>query len=280
MRRSLAFLPILLAIGLIGCGSPGADQQPSPRQGSSAEAATPPVPAAPHVPAAAPADALAAAAALYAAGEPPLTLFDGEADQPRALDVVDCNEEARGIDPNGARPHSEEVVGRRVALLRRSLRLIGYSPAVIDGPLAEYASEAVRATDADSGQEGYARLAAALDRKRATLQPDLPPIRAEGGCGAAETPIIVKSRPTGGRVWLITKFAFDLCRARRLDAWDRIACDRWSEVGPDRAVQLSGNYVYQAEWPGGRRARGTRRIDPVAGEDDGDTPQIITVDQS
>ena len=281
MRCLPILLPTLLAIGLGGCGSGAADKEPSPQPVASIEATAAPVPAAPVLPAAAPGDALAIAAENYAAGESPLTLVDGDTDQSaRSFDVVDCNEEARGVDPNGAQPPHDEVVARRVALLRRSLRLVGYSPAVIEVPLADYARDAARADDPDRRQEGYARLATALDRKRAMLHPDLPPVRAEGGCGAAEVPIIVQSRPAGGRVWLITKFAFDLCNARRLNAWDRIACDRWSEVGADRPVQLSGSYVYQAEWPGGRRARGNRRIDPVADEDDGDKPQIITVDQS
>lgn len=273
-----AAVPLLFACLLSACGSSVPEQAPATNNAVEAIAPSPaPTPPPTATP---PADALAQAAADYAAGEKPLVLAEGMEGQPaRYFDVIDCNEEMRGAEPGEGPAHPDEVIARRVALLRRSLQLLGYSPAVIEEPLATYAAEAVHETDLESRQPDYQHLAAALEAKRAALQPDLPPIRAEGGCGAAETPILVRTRPAGGRVWLITKFAFALCRARHLDPFDRMACDRWREVGPDRPVQLSGNYVYQAQWPGGKSARGEQPIDPVMDEDDSDAPRIITIGQ-
>ena len=277
-RLTLAALAGVLAISLAGCDGARTEDESAAQPTANVDlaASTPSLPSV--TPPAATGDALASAAESYAADETPLGLVERDDGQPgRAFDVIDCGEEGRAVDPHDAPLQLGEIVARRVALLRRSLRLIGYSAAVIDQPLADYADAVARDPAPDHGDEPYARLAAALDSNRAALQPNLPPILAQGGCGAAETPIIVRSRPAGGHVWLITKFAFDLCRARRMDAWDRIACDRWSEIGPDRPVQLSGNYVYQVEWPGGRRTRGNRRIDATDADEDS-PPPIVTVD--
>ena len=281
MKNWQSILPVLIAVLLVGCGTSTDDKNAGSEANATvlAPAAMPATAPIPKPSAPAPSDALATAAEAFAAEQSPLSLVD-DGDEPptRYFDVIDCNEEIRDIDPGGAEAPANELVARRVALLRRSLRLAGYSPVVIEGPLAEYFSRAVHASG-DSAQQELGRLSTALETKRAASQPDLPPIRAEGGCGAAETPILVKTRPAGGRVWLITKFGFDLCRARLVNAWDRNVCDRWSEVSADRALRLSGNYVYQAKWPVGPPGRGNRRIDPVADDDDPEAPQTITVDQ-
>ena len=166
-----------------------------------------------------------------------------------------------------------------MALLARSLRLAGYRSDVTDPVLAQYRKTALNGgephDEADLKQLGA--LARDLDASRARLQPDLPPIRAIGGCGAAETPILVKTNPAGGRVWLITKFGFALCNARGIDGWNRTSCDRWFEADSDRPAELSGNYAYQARWPDGGAARGDKRIDPSSSDGDDDAPQIVTV---
>jgi hypothetical protein len=116
-------------------------------------------------------------------------------------------------------------------------------------------------------------LAGALEQQRASVQPAAPPIAFGGDCGAGETPFIVTTDPAGGRVWLTTKFSFDLCGVRRRDPWDVGQC-RWTELSPSQESYLSGRYVYQASWPDGASGRGVRAFD---GAGIGDGAEIVRI---
>ena len=115
-------------------------------------------------------------------------------------------------------------------------------------------------------------LANAIEERRKRLEPGAIPTGPGGGCGAGEQPYLVKTDPPGGRVWLTTKFSFDLCRAKRLDQWDLKSC-RWTELAPDDVEYLSGRYVYQAQWGGGQSKRGIRMFDG-GGDGSGETATV------
>ena len=69
-------------------------------------------------------------------------------------------------------------------------------------------------------------------------------------------------RVTGGpaSIYLISRFSFQVCRARDIDPWNREEC-RWNEFETGRSQRLNGRFVYQVVWNDGTERRGTRIID-------------------
>lgn len=227
---------------------------------------------------------LKVAAAEFAKGHDftPQAVAAGEL-PPAAFDIFDCSEdyasqEVVEIDRNEA---EAEALARRVALLEKRMRQEGYRPEIYKAPLLAY-EKAVLALLGDApapafGDDAYsaweenlhrpfAALAERIEKKRAELQPDEVPIIQQGGCGASEAAFRITPQPDDGRVWMITQFAFDVCRVRRRDPWSLATC-RWAEVRPERPAYLSGNYVYQAKWPGGAAGRGKVNLDGSFDED-------------
>lgn len=217
----------------------------------------------------------------------------GRTEAPRYFEVIDCNEGARSVEV--AEPDETDAalfaLAQRVVLLERALKRDGYSDAVaqslrdyeqrelarlIEGraPAPGDFSEAARGFAEDpEGRELY-RFAEAAEARRARLQPDAPPILAEGGCGAGETPYFIRTLPANGRAWLITEFYFQLCRRRGLDPWNREDCSGWGETIPTEERYLAGRYRYQARWPDGARGSGMRLLNPF----DHDVGEPVTLE--
>jgi hypothetical protein len=203
------------------------------------------------------------------------------------FDTMSCAEpDAEAVEVS-ARDQQLAALAHEAVLLEARLQAYGYLPGVWQGPVAEWerASLAILSTSdvpryEDPAYEGFEarlsalgdKLAVELEIARAREQPDALPIKREGGCGAAEAPVFVKADPPGGRIWVTTRFTFDVCKARKLDPWDREAC-RWAEMAPDREAWLSGNYMVQGEWPDGATTRTSRRIET----DDPDNPGLVTI---
>ena len=59
---------------------------------------------------------------------------------------------------------------------------------------------------------------------------------------------------------MISRFRFQVCRAREIDPWDIEECP-WNEIETDRVQQLSGRFRYQIRWTDGTERRGMRVID-------------------
>jgi hypothetical protein len=204
--------------------------------------------------------------------------------------IEDCQEpfENEEIDPAGDRKTLElEALARRVAKQEHFLSQL-YPSEVYEQPLSDYERAALelalemppppdysdpnRAENPaydeweSKGWKLKERLANAIEERRRRLAPKARATIVGGECGAGEQPFIVKTNPADGRVWLTTKFSFDLCRARKLDPWNVEAC-RWTELSPEKESYLSGRYVYLAQWPGGGQRRGVRAFDGAMGED-------------
>jgi hypothetical protein len=107
----------------------------------------------------------------------------------------------------------------------------------------------------EARQAADAAFAAEVEAQRQALQPDAPPIVAEGGCGAGETPHRFELQPADGEARVIRAFSFDLCAARRLNPWDTERCRGWVAVRDGGSLALSGTYRVQARWPDGRSLR-------------------------
>lgn len=125
------------------------------------------------------------------------------------------------------------------------------------------------------GWDALRELTKDMEKRRLRFQPSAAAIRLGGGCGAGEMPYLVQTDPKGGRVWLATKFSFDLCGARQLDQWSVEKC-RWTEVDPNQEVYLSGRYVYQSRWPNGKKGRGIRVFSGFYNAD-GQTPSVVKI---
>lgn len=190
------------------------------------------------------------------------------------FDTLDCA--PPDIEPikRSQRQLQVEALAHEAMVLEARLRAFGYAPGISSEPLRRYQLAALQVINSGKvpsfGQPGYdsfekrlsslhVQLSAELEANRRRLQPRSLPIRREGGCGAAESPVIIKADPPGGRIWVITRFSFDVCRAKKLDPWNIEAC-RWAEMDPRQEAWLSGTYMVQGKWPNGASVRTNRRI--------------------
>lgn len=214
---------------------------------------------------------------------------------PLHYDVIDCNAEAPVLDPGDPVTSRYGATALAIARLRNEFERLKYPLATYAGPLLvlekaliendtkrldlpvdEAAADAAgsEAEDAyeDARYQAYVALAAAVEANRARLAPKLPPVVAEGGCGAGDGgPIIIKTAPPGGEVLLVNAFAFKVCTRKQPDPWDRFKC-KWTEIETGTEKQLAGRYVYQVRWPDGTVRKGTRDIVPDYG-----TEEAVTV---
>ena len=210
--------------------------------------------------------------------------------RPFPYHLEDCGEPFENVElaayPD-AREQERESLARRVAKHEFQLGQV-YDRALFEEPLRDYErqmlawiedSPATRPetsgfdVEENRPEQLLRGLARALEERRLRVEPTAAPIAYGGDCGAGEQPYIVQSDPDGGRIWLTTKFSFDLCGVRRRDQWDVNQC-RWTELGPDQEAYLSGRYVYQASWPGGERGRGVRTFD---GQVAREGPEVVRI---
>ena len=95
------------------------------------------------------------------------------------------------------------------------------------------------------------RLAATLESYRRSSGANLPPLSNEGGCGAGEVGVLVKTVPANGSVLFIPKFFYQLCQKQRVDPADPRRCDWWREAPEGMLMGFAGDYLYRAIWPDG-----------------------------
>lgn len=225
------------------------------------------------------------------------------ADNPPTYDVVDCNS---GVDlPEGMDPYQAALaeVALDVARMRFELRRLGYRKEIYEQPLLEYEREALadieeeRAlgsfsetapTELDASEDaqpeepvdysewqdrGTPKLAREMNARRTRLQPRLPEIIYEGGCGAGEADFKIKLVPANGQLWLINAFAFRVCERKVGDPWNHNACG-WTQYSDGEDTMASGRYMFEARWPDGTVRRGAKILQGDMASDEEET--IIT----
>jgi hypothetical protein len=211
-------------------------------------------------------------------------------DQPGQFDIYSCAEPDFEPGEIDARTSRLAALAHEAVLLEARLKAAGYDPAIWGAALATLQTESLKLFDGQVPEWGTpegdaldARLAAlreqavaTMELQRQTVQPSAPTIISEGGCGAAETPFLVKADPPGGRVWLTTRFTFQTCQAMGKPAWDTAQC-RWTELAPDREEYLSGNYMVQARWPDGRSLRSSQRFQGDMADLESSDPVTVTI---
>lgn len=186
---------------------------------------------------------------------------------PDQVDVVPPRPEAG--EPSLAESIDEELLGlaRTVAIYRLSMVRGGYPRAVYEAPLRRLVRARLDHIDAILRAAPRARYAILhgyagepdhwgifeneLEANRRRIDPRLPPFEATFDCGGGETFAIVRSEPPGARVWVISRFRFELCRAQGRDPLNLQQCTRWIEAIPEQSLAMAGNYMYQARWPNG-----------------------------
>jgi len=78
-------------------------------------------------------------------------------------------------------------------------------------------------------------------------------------CGAGEVSVMLKPDPSDAKVSIINSFRFALCRARKIDPWNRNTCFGWREaVGA--SLELAGTYRYQIFKSDGSISKGQFQI--------------------
>lgn len=166
----------------------------------------------------------------------------------------------------------EEIIGpallsyERRRLAEAIVRVSGRDPAEVD-----FATE-FGIAHYDSDNYALGELLDALNAARMGEHADLPEVIMADGCGGDTPPVILRTSPGNGQVWIVSAFAFRVCTRRLSDPWDKFAC-RWNEVETGTESGLGGRYVYEVVWPDGTSRRGTREI---RGEHISDEPAIIT----
>lgn len=229
----------------------------------------------------------------------PIEQSDDSGSYGRFYDVEDCQGpyENAEIDAGGdPRALELEAYAREIAKHRHYLSQL-YQPAVFEEPLRNYERGLIEhlatmppfpegENDTESPEykkysewsDAYWTLkrqfAEEMENRRKRLQPDSLRIDLDGGCGAGEVAYLVRTDPVEGRLWMTTKFSFDLCKARKVDPWNTEAC-RWTEISPSEPVFLSGRYVYQAKWPGGAQRRAVRAFDGFLDPEKGDAIDVV-----
>lgn len=109
---------------------------------------------------------------------------------------------------------------------------------------------------------------------RATRQPELREIQSIEGCGAGESPVLVRGEPEAQRIRLIPGFFSELCKRtnRSLDGDD---CPYWFEATQAQPMDLAGYYRYEARWPDGGKAVGTADVDKLHLDEDKEYTELV-----
>jgi hypothetical protein len=171
-----------------------------------------------------------------------------------AVDLMDCSYGASYLgadatDQSFALANLAYEIVRLKALMVR----LGYPESVWRPYLLEL--ERQPAESFQGGGEHLEPLSKILNRYRQSA-PELPKVRVVGECGEGEVGIRIATRPSGGRVHLIPIFFYRLCEIQKVDPDDVRRCDHWREPVEGALLEVSGDYFYQASWPGGGRSQG------------------------
>lgn len=195
-----------------------------------------------------------------------------------SVSLSGCFGEEVADGPSG---ESYEVLARQVAYARFQLVRLGFGRATWEDALAKFERERLAAIAAERAGEpvayeemetvyglqevapteaAYIRLADTINAAQGDDDEGLSIYRGAVECDASNaSPTTIVTAPSGGRVWLISAFAFRVCTRRLPDPWDKLEC-RWNEVETGSEQWLGGRYVYDVEWPDGTSRRGTREI--------------------
>jgi len=139
------------------------------------------------------------------------------------------------------------------------------APAARPANADDQSSDEQAGDDLRDAQDAFAtNLAKTLNAyRRAHPSLHLPPLKAEGGCGAVSTVVNVRSQPAGAVVMFIPVFFYKLCQAEGINPDDTNRCDRWREMVDGVVADVSGDYDYVAHWADGAIRKGRLSLNAV-----------------
>jgi hypothetical protein len=155
-----------------------------------------------------------------------------------------------------------QVTGR----LRAQLDAGGYPKAVYEMHVRRFEATSLKGIsdgrpnpiDDDAAVD---RLIRNIDRERVKVDASLPTLHFERVAYSIRVrPVILRSNPLGGDVWIISELRFDVCKEMLHDPHDFDGCKQWREADPRNPMYLAGTYAFQVLWKGGKNARGQRTI--------------------
>lgn len=197
------------------------------------------------------------------------------------VNLGDCDVEDTGVDYGEDPLYATYVsIARDMSYFRAALERGGYPPEIFEPALLDYerrrlALAQVEADGRDPAEVDFAaefgledfdpqawQIGAFMERLNAARTGEnagLPEVILADGCGGDSPPVILRTAPGNGQVWIISAFAFRVCTRRMSDPWDKFAC-RWNEIETGAENSLAGRYVYEVVWPDGTSRRGTREL--------------------
>ena len=195
---------------------------------------------------------------------------------PGGIDLIDCGYDPPAVAINAALDNYNEAVSPLahaaydIVHLRAVLTAAGYPERVWGPRLAQFESQQLALVIDDvrtfvpreqggggddraseNARRFYDRMAATLNAYRRSSGANLPPVTDEGGCGAGEVGIQIKTVPANAFVLFIPKFFYQLCQKQGVDPTDVRRCDWWREAQDGMIMGFAGDYLYRARWPDG-----------------------------
>jgi hypothetical protein len=165
-----------------------------------------------------------------------------------------------------------------VIFWREGLKRAGYPAALWRSALSDYEQRAVDRAIAVSKSGGDPDDYEIPESFFKGLERDVAPYHAahpatwhvvnDGGCGAVEAKVSIATRPTGGQVFVIPTFFYQLCKVQKQNADDTHSCPNWREAVDGQVSEVAGDYQYQVRWHDGSVRRGRLSFDY---NDDGHT---------
>ena len=191
---------------------------------------------------------------------------------PEILDLDHC---ATASQYFGSAAEGDKVVplarlALDVTIWGRNLQLMKFPGQVWEPSLRNYETAQVGEMRRAQGRQLDARLQARRQgfmKEFATRlssyqqsHPSLGRVVNDGSChryaSAGNLSLRIETDPTGGSVFLIPTFFYELCRAQNIDPDDTQRCNRWREAISGRTASVSGDYLYVARWSDGATRRG------------------------
>jgi hypothetical protein len=190
-------------------------------------------------------------------------------------DLEDCKS---GSDYLGVSEDSAALALANLAYivvhLRKTLPRLGFPESAWDSMLSQFENEQLNLRLREIGRPFNPESASArhydafkeklvrqLNGYRAQGATSLPKVLYEGGCGAGEVNVTIRTEPGNGQAILIPVFFFELCKAQQYDPDNRSLCTWWVDPPEGAPLAVSGDYFFRASWPDGVEKRGRASFD-------------------
>jgi hypothetical protein len=199
--------------------------------------------------------------AMFDSGAYPM--WPNAAQSSEGFDLIHCGSAEFVVDAfDDSLEAGLRSIAHWVIYWRRSLGSIGYPDEIWQPIVAKLEEDALAelpaavAREPDNADYGYVianyewlpQLVDALNAYRLHGAPELPETVADGACGDGEVYVKYELVPKEGSLYVLSEFRFHHCRAKGLEPFDRVACDRWHLADSSELLFIAGQYRYLVEW--------------------------------